>query len=245
MGSRDESEAGLQVREMFGSIAPHYDFLNHFLSASFDRLWRKRTAKRLAAILQNPSAHVLDLCCGTGDLVFSFARQARTSSRGETGPTLFGADFALPMLDLAKRKNSKRRERVSFLAADALSLPFADPHFDLVSAAFGFRNLANYKDGLREMRRVLHPGGTLAILEFCEPEAGPLALLYRFYFTRILPRIGGAISGSSEAYSYLPGSVEKFPRPEVLKSWMEEVGFTDVKYERWTCGAVALHTAIR
>lgn len=244
VGSHDEREAGQQVREMFGRIAPRYDFLNHFLSASFDKLWRKRTSKRFRAILQDPSARALDLCCGTGDLVFSFARQARQSPDKQSA-SLFGADFALPMLDLAKRKNSQRKEGVFLLAADALALPFADSHFDLVSTAFGFRNLANYKDGLRETRRILRPGGMVAILEFCEPEAGVLAALYRFYFTRILPKIGGAISGSGEAYSYLPGSVEKFPHPDVLKGWMEKVGFTNVKYERWTCGAVALHTATR
>jgi demethylmenaquinone methyltransferase / 2-methoxy-6-polyprenyl-1,4-benzoquinol methylase len=242
-GSRDEREAGLQVRGMFGQIAPRYDFLNHFLSASFDKLWRRRTAGRFSATLQNPSARVLDLCCGTGDLVFEFAKEAR-KSRG-AAPALIGADFALPMLELAKKKNAARQEKIAFLGADALILPFADSSFDLVSAAFGFRNLANYQGGLRQMLRVLRPGGALAILEFCEPEGGPLAALYRLYFTRILPKIGGAISGSGEAYSYLPGSVAKFPRPEILKGWMEQAGFKDVKYERWTCGAVALHTAVR
>ncbi|MGB6874857.1 MAG: bifunctional demethylmenaquinone methyltransferase/2-methoxy-6-polyprenyl-1,4-benzoquinol methylase UbiE [Candidatus Acidiferrales bacterium] len=243
-GSRDDREAGLQVREMFGRIAPRYDFLNHLLSASFDKLWRRCAAKRFSVILQDPSARVLDLCCGTGDLVFAFAREAR-KSRGASAVGLFGADFALPMLDLAEKKNGERRERIAFLGADALSLPFADSRFDLAATAFGFRNLANYRNGLREIRRVLCPGGTLAILEFCEPESGALAALYRFYFTRILPKVGGAISGSDEAYSYLPGSVEKFPRPEILKAWMEEAGFQDVKYERWTCGAVALHTGVR
>jgi demethylmenaquinone methyltransferase / 2-methoxy-6-polyprenyl-1,4-benzoquinol methylase len=243
-GARDEREAGLQVREMFGRIAPRYDFLNHFLSASFDKLWRRRTAQRFSAILQNPNACVLDLCCGTGDLLFAFARQARTPHNASRA-NLIGADFALPMLDLARQKNSAARPSTSFLGADALALPFADSSFDLVSAAFGFRNLANYKCGLREMRRVLRPGGSIAILEFCEPKAGPLAALYRFYFTRILPKIGGAISGSSEAYSYLPGSVEKFPQPEILKNWIEEAGFSGVNYERWTFGAVALHGGVR
>jgi demethylmenaquinone methyltransferase / 2-methoxy-6-polyprenyl-1,4-benzoquinol methylase len=244
VGARDEREAGLRVREMFGRIAPRYDFLNHFLSASFDKLWRKRTAKRFSPMLQNSNTRVLDLCCGTGDLLFAFARQARQSG-GAGCANLVGADFALPMLDFANQKNATERQAISFLGADALTLPFADSSFDLVSAAFGFRNLANYKSGLREMRRVLRPGGSIAILEFCEPEAGLLAALYRFYFTRILPGIGGAISGSSEAYSYLPGSVEKFPRPEILKIWMEEAGFSGVDYERWTFGAVALHSAVR
>lgn len=244
VGSQNERDAGLQVREMFGRIAPRYDFLNHFLSASLDKLWRKRVAARFTSILQNPDARVLDLCCGTGDLVFAFAREARSLRNAKTA-SLIGADFALPMLELAKGKNTERGAGVSFLGADALSLPFADSTFDLVSAAFGFRNLANYQSGLTEMRRVLRPSGTLAILEFCEPERGPLAALYRFYFTRILPKIGGAISGSGDAYSYLPGSVEKFPAPEILRSWMQQAGFKNVEYERWTFGAVALHTARR
>jgi demethylmenaquinone methyltransferase / 2-methoxy-6-polyprenyl-1,4-benzoquinol methylase len=243
-GSQDERQAGLQVREMFGRIAPRYDFLNHLLSASFDKLWRKRTAKCFAPLLRNPDARVLDLCCGTGDLLFAFARESHTS-RSKARARLIGADFALPMLVLAKRKTSQRGADAAFLGADALALPFADSSFDLISAAFGFRNLTNYKNGLREMRRVLRPGGALAILEFCEPEGGLLAALYRFYFRRILPKIGGAISGSGDAYSYLPGSVERFPNPDVLKNWMEEAGFRNVKCERWTCGAVALHTAER
>jgi demethylmenaquinone methyltransferase / 2-methoxy-6-polyprenyl-1,4-benzoquinol methylase len=242
-GSGDEHEAGLQVREMFGSIAPRYDFLNHFLSASFDKLWRKRTARRFSAVLQNQDARVLDLCCGTGDLVFAFAAENRKSRAA--GPQLIGADFALPMLKLARQKKAAEQSKITFLAADALALPFPNASFDLISAAFGFRNLANYQLGLREMLRLLRPGGALAILEFCEPKSGPLAALFRFYFTRILPVLGGAISGNKEAYSYLPGSVEKFPSPEILKGWMEQAGFHDVKYKRWTFGAVALHTAVR
>ncbi len=242
-GSRDEREAGLQVREMFGRIAPRYDFLNHVLSASFDKLWRKRTAHRFSAILQNPDARVLDLCCGTGDLVFAFAAEGRKPPAA--GAQLIGADFAMPMLKRARQKNAAAPSKVTFLAADALALPFPDASFDLISAAFGFRNLANYQSGLREMFRLLRPGGALAILEFCEPKSGPLAALFRFYFTRILPVLGGAISGNKEAYFYLPSSVEGFPSPEILMNWMEQAGFRDVKYERWTFGAVALHTAVR
>lgn len=242
-GVCDEREAGLRVREMFGRIAPRYDFLNHFLSASFDKLWRKRVAHRFSKIAQNPNARVLDLCCGTGDLVFAFARESRKSHAASA--QLLGADFALPMLSLARNKNADVPSPIAFLAADALALPFSDASFDLVSAAFGFRNLANYQQGLREIYRLLRPGGALAILEFCEPQSGPLAALFRFYFTRVLPVLGGAISGNKEAYSYLPGSVKKFPSPESLKNWMEQAGFREVRYERWTCGAVALHTALR
>lgn len=243
-GSRDERDAAARVREMFSRIAPRYDFLNHFLSASFDRLWRAKTARRFSPILARRDGRVLDLCCGTGDLAFALAKRARRLG-GPAGGRLFGADFSLPMLELAVKKNSAANGSVVFFAADALALPFKDGSFDLVTAAFGFRNLANYVNGLLEIHRILRPGGQLGILEFCEPRSGALASLFRFYFTRILPRVGGAISGSEEAYSYLPGSVQKFPHPEMLKTWMERAGFQDVRYERWTFGAVALHRATR
>ena len=241
-GARDESDAAVRVREMFNRIAPRYDFLNHFLSASFDKLWRARAAKHFSGVLARPDARVLDLCCGTGDLAFALAKEAK-QRRGLAPSRFFGADFSLPMLELAVQKTSAAN--VAFFAADALQLPFADGSFDLVATAFGFRNLANYESGLREIHRVLRPGGELGILEFCEPRSGVFAALFRFYFTRILPRIGGAISGSGEAYSYLPGSVRKFPHPETLKNWMEQAGFKNISYERWTFGAVALHRATR
>ena len=142
------------------------------------------------------------------------------------------------MLELAQKKNQKN---AAFLAADALALPFADASFDLVTTAFGFRNLVDYEGGLSEIARVLRPGGELGILEFCEPKSGAVAAVYEVYFSRILPRIGGAISGSGEAYSYLPESVRKFPQPQKLKEWMEAAGFAAVQFERWTCGIVALH----
>lgn len=244
-GTHDEREAQRRVRDMFSNIAPRYDFLNHFLSGSFDKLWRRRTAKRFAHILHSPNARVLDLCCGTGDLLFALEREAGNlcQQAQETPRSFFGADFALPMLNLAqsKKKATNKNCRTGFLAADALALPFPDATFDLVTTAFGFRNLVNYERGLREIARVLRPGGELGILEFCEPKSGILAALYKFYFTRILPKIGGAISGSGEAYSYLPQSVQKFPQPKILAEWLEAAGFENVQYERWTCGIVALH----
>ncbi|HXT87237.1 MAG TPA: bifunctional demethylmenaquinone methyltransferase/2-methoxy-6-polyprenyl-1,4-benzoquinol methylase UbiE [Verrucomicrobiae bacterium] len=243
-GSGDEQDAARRVRDMFSRIAPRYDFLNHFLSASFDTLWRAKTARHFAGILSRPDARVLDLCCGTGDLAFALAKRA-VRLAGSTGGRFFGADFSLPMLELASQKNSTQLGSVTFFAADALALPFEDSSFDLVATAFGFRNLANYERGLCEILRVLRPGGRLGILEFCEPRSGVLAALFRYYFTRVLPRIGGAISGSGEAYSYLPTSVQKFPNPETLKSWIEDAGFKDVSYERWTFGAVALYGATR
>ncbi|MHB8411735.1 MAG: bifunctional demethylmenaquinone methyltransferase/2-methoxy-6-polyprenyl-1,4-benzoquinol methylase UbiE [Candidatus Acidiferrales bacterium] len=246
-GAGDERDARRRVRDMFSNIAPRYDFLNHFLSASLDKIWRRRTAKRFAHILRRPGTRVLDLCCGTGDLMFALERAALRPREGiAEGPSQFlGADFALPMLELAQTKSGHTGSRASFLGADALALPFRDATFDLVTTAFGFRNLVNYEHGLREIARVLKPVGELGILEFCEPRSGVLAALYKFYFTRVLPKIGGTISGSGEAYSYLPRSVQKFPQPQVLRGWMEAAGFQNAQFERWTCGIVALHRGAR
>jgi demethylmenaquinone methyltransferase / 2-methoxy-6-polyprenyl-1,4-benzoquinol methylase len=246
-GARDEREAERQVREMFSRIAPRYDFLNHFLSLSFDRLWRRRAAKRFLRVMRRPDVQILDVCCGTGDLAFALesARKKALCYAAGTRRSIVGCDFAEPMLRRAREKTSRGGRRVEFAAGDGLRLPFRDASFDLVTTAFGFRNLANYESGLREFARVLRPGGELGILEFTEPKNGALARLYRFYFSRILPRIGGAISGSGEAYSYLPESVRKFPGPEALKEAMEKAGFRDVEFERWTCGIVALHRGVR
>lgn len=239
-GARDERDAAARVQKMFAQITPRYDFLNHLLSFSLDRVWRRRTANRFAHILRNPDARVLDLCCGTGDLAFALARK-------RAGPcaVISGVDFVEPMLTRAREKGRTSGQRITFSAADALRLPFPDRTFDLVTSAFGFRNLANYENGMREIARVLKPGGEVGILEFSEPGSGPLAGLFRFYCRQILPRLGGAISGSGEAYSYLPASVGKFPAPQELASLMERCGFTTVQFESWNFGSVLLHRARR
>jgi len=244
-GAHTEADASRKVREMFAKIAPRYDFLNHFLSFQTDRLWRKRTARLLRLILERPEADVLDLCCGTGDLSIALAREGHAR--------IFGADFAHPMLVRAKEKTASQLPKssnapprpVSFLEADALRLPFADQSFDLVTTAFGFRNLANYESGLLEIHRVLKPGGTIAILEFTEPPPGLLGALYRWYFREVLSRIGGLISGNYAAYTYLPKSVSRFFLPPELASLMQQVGYTSVTYRLWTFATVALHTAQR
>ncbi|MGB2624613.1 MAG: bifunctional demethylmenaquinone methyltransferase/2-methoxy-6-polyprenyl-1,4-benzoquinol methylase UbiE [Candidatus Acidiferrum sp.] len=244
-GAHTEADASHKVREMFSQIAPRYDLLNHLLSFQIDRLWRRRTARILLPILQRPDALVLDLCCGTGDLAFDLARAGQAR--------IVGADFSHPML---VRANEKRALELShsptgtprilpFLEADALRLPFADQSFDLVTTAFGFRNLANYEAGLLEIRRVLKPGGTIAILEFTEPPPGLLGTLYRWYFREVLSRVGGLISGHYAAYTYLPKSVSRFFRPPELASQMTAAGYTSVNFKVWTFGAVALHTAQR
>jgi demethylmenaquinone methyltransferase/2-methoxy-6-polyprenyl-1,4-benzoquinol methylase len=235
-GVRDEREAAERVQEMFARIAPRYDFLNHLLSFSLDHVWRRRTADRFKQILQRPEARVLDLCCGTGDLAFALGRQ-----RGATATPIFGADFVEGMLVRARGKAASARRSAIFIASDALNLPFPDASFDLVTSAFGFRNLANYEHGLQEIARVLKPGGEVGILEFSEPGSGPLAGVLRFYFRQVLPRIGGAISGSGEAYSYLPASVAKFPSPPELAKLMMKCGFGDTRFESWNFGSVVLH----
>jgi demethylmenaquinone methyltransferase / 2-methoxy-6-polyprenyl-1,4-benzoquinol methylase len=233
---RDEKEVADHVREMFGRIAPRYDLLNHLLSLDVDKLWRKRVAKRFRAVLRDANARVLDLCCGTGDLAFAFRREA------PGGAEITGSDFVPEMLTRARAKCAASGAKIEFVEADALSLPFGDASFDLVSCAFGFRNLANYEHGMQEILRVLKPGGEIAILEFAEPRGRIFGALYRFYFRHILPRLGGLVSGNAQAYSYLPGSVSKFPPPEELRRQLEQVGFANVGYERWTGGIVTLQT---
>jgi demethylmenaquinone methyltransferase/2-methoxy-6-polyprenyl-1,4-benzoquinol methylase len=244
-GTHTEAEASQKVREMFTEIAPSYDALNHILSLQIDRLWRARTAKLLRPILERPDALVLDLCCGTGDLALAL----RSSGKAR----IIGADFAHTMLVRARAKSILGHSQpltpdpppLPLAEADALRLPFADSSFDLVTTAFGFRNLANYEAGLCEIHRILKPGGTIAILEFTEPPAGLLGNLYRWYFRAVLPRIGGWLSGDSAAYNYLPKSVSRFFRPPELASLMASAGYTSLEFRVWTLETVALHTAVK
>jgi demethylmenaquinone methyltransferase/2-methoxy-6-polyprenyl-1,4-benzoquinol methylase len=244
-GARDEREAGLRVRDMFSRIAPRYDFLNHLLSFSLDRLWRYRTAKLLSKTLARPEARVLDLCCGTGDLTSALARRrARLLGRNaKNAAQLIGSDFVEGMLVRARAKAIAVDYNVAFAGADALTLPFRDESVDLVTAAFGFRNLSNYERGLREFARLLKHGGEIGILEFSEPEHGLMAHVFRFYFKHVLPRIGAAISGDKQAYAYLPGSVARFPSARELSALMQRCGFTDVRVHSWNFGSVLLHRA--
>jgi demethylmenaquinone methyltransferase/2-methoxy-6-polyprenyl-1,4-benzoquinol methylase len=236
-GAQTEAEAAAHVREMFGQIAPRYDLLNHLLSLDVDKLWRRRVARRFAGVLQDTKACVLDLCCGTGDLAFAFRKQAPIGAR------IVGSDFVPEMLVRARAKAEASGSNVEFIEADALALPFGDASFELVSCAFGFRNLANYERGLLEIRRVLKTGGTVAILEFSEPPGRIFGRVYRFYFRHLLPHLGGWISGNASAYTYLPSSVSKFPSPEELRKRCEQAGFAKVKLDRWTGGIVTLHSA--
>jgi len=234
-GAQTEEQAARWVRGMFGRITPRYDLLNHLLSFNIDRLWRAHTVKRVAAILERADARVLDLCCGTGDLMLALERKRRAQ--------VLGSDFCHPMLLEAQRKVERRHFSSKLFEADALALPLAGGSLDLITIAFGFRNFANYRRGLEELFRVLRPGGVLAVLEFSQPDNRAMAWAYDFYSKRVMPLVGGMISGSREAYSYLPESVRKFPDAEELAAEMRSAGFAQVSYERLTGGVVALHLA--
>ncbi len=236
-GAATEHEAAQWVRGMFGRVAPRYDLLNHLLSFNFDRSWRARTTRKLRAILHRPGFRALDLCCGTGDLLIALEREA--------GKALLGADFCHPMLVEARRKAAKCGRNPNVVEADALVLPFPDASLDLVTSAFGFRNLSNYEKGLAEIRRVLRPGGVAAILEFSQPQGRLFGAFYRLYSARVLPAVGRLISGDPSAYTYLPESVRKFPAASDLASAMRCSGFSNVEYELMTGGIVALHTGER
>jgi demethylmenaquinone methyltransferase/2-methoxy-6-polyprenyl-1,4-benzoquinol methylase len=228
-GVAGEQAAANWVRGMFGRIAGRYDLLNHLLSFNLDRRWRARMLERVGHLIQ-PNARVLDLCCGTADVLAGVEKRGKSAA--------FGSDFCHPMLVEARRKVAS-----PLFEADALALPLADSSLDLVTIAFGFRNLANYGKGLNELLRVLKPGGVVAILEFSQPRNRVFGAAYGFFSSRVLPFVGGLISGSREAYAYLPESIRKFPSAEELAREMKAAGFRRVEFERMTGGAVALHRA--
>ena len=232
---------------MFSRIAPSYDFLNHALTLSIDHWWRRKTALKFAPILARPDARVLDLCCGTGDLTFALERVRRdaasTSASGQHWIPVVGSDFAQPMLDRALVKGRNAARSAVFANADAMNMPFADATFDLVTSAFGFRNLVNYEAGLREIARVLKPGGSIGLLECTEPSQGITATMFRFYFRRVLPVVGGAVSGNREAYTYLPTSVSHFFSREGLANLLRSVDYENVETQAWNFGSIVLHSA--
>lgn len=235
-GATDQEAAARAVREMFTSIAPRYDLLNHVLSFNVDRLWWRRTARTFRHILARPNARVLDLCCGTGDMAFAMSRRA-----GKSCPQILGADFSHAMLQRAAAKSAAvAGSTPAWIEADALRLPFPDTQFDLVTSAFGFRNLANYDAGLREIVRVLRPGGECGILDFGEPR-GALGALYGFYFKTILPRVGTFISGVRGPYAYLPASVGRFPDPQEMLARMKTAGFAEATWKPYTFGIAGLY----
>jgi demethylmenaquinone methyltransferase/2-methoxy-6-polyprenyl-1,4-benzoquinol methylase len=220
------------VREMFARISPRYDLLNHLLSANLDRSWRRAVIRKLRPLL-NSDARILDVACGTGDLSVELFENI--------GGHVFGLDFCRPMLQLARRKATQ----LSLIESDALRLPFAEGSFDAVTIGFGIRNLSDVEQGLRELHRVLKPRGWAAILEFSRPTVPGLRALSNVYCGRLLPRLGGLISGSRSAYQYLPDSISRFPDQATLASMMTNVGFESVEFRNLTGGIAALHTGRR
>jgi len=217
---------------MFDRIAPRYDLLNHVLSGSVDRTWWWRTARRFRHILERPDAKVLDICCGTGDMTRALLRW-----RPAGGEPVIAADFSQEMLARARQKLAGRRAEV--IEADALRLPMADESLDLITTAFGFRNLVNYQAGLVEFYRALAPGGELGILD-CSKPGGVMGKLYALYFRRVLPAVGSWISGDLGAYGYLPDSVERFPAPPVVLDMMRSAGFVEVSWTPYSFGIAGL-----
>lgn len=225
-------EHAARVREMFSNIAGRYDVLNHLLSANVDKSWRRLVAERVKQKLPSSHALVLDVACGTGDLSQTLFES--------TGARVVGTDFCRPMLSIAAEK---LHHNIRLIESDALHLPFADCSFDVVTIAFGLRNLSSVENGLVEMRRVLKPGGWMAVLEFSKPSNKILRAVFGVYFTRLLPLMGGVISGSRSAYTYLPASVSRFPDQSELLQMMQQAGFSQVSYENLTGGIAALHLA--
>jgi demethylmenaquinone methyltransferase/2-methoxy-6-polyprenyl-1,4-benzoquinol methylase len=234
MGIQGDNPAGLSkavlVRSMFSEIAPRYDFLNHALSLNIDRRWRRFMIEKLAGHLRD-GAVALDLCCGTADLALELGAQV---------PTL-GIDFCHPMLTLGLKKVRSAGLPIRLVEADALHVPIADDIFDVVTMGFGLRNLETPEGGLHEILRVLKRGGRCAVLEFSHPVVPLFRGLFHFYFSHILPRIGNAVSRSGFAYQYLPDSVKAFPDQEGLKSLMQAVGFSNVRYYNLFGGVAAVH----
>ncbi|HLJ91060.1 MAG TPA: ubiquinone/menaquinone biosynthesis methyltransferase [Candidatus Angelobacter sp.] len=230
-GAADEDSAAQAVRRMFDEIAPRYDFLNHTLSMNVDRLWWRKTARTFRHLFTGPEVKVLDLCAGTGDLSVAL-RAAGSQVR------IYALDFSHQMLQHGLPKYAARS--IQPVEADALKLPLPDGCMDLVVSSFGFRNLANYDGGLREIFRVLKPGGEMGILDFSEP-GGLLGKLYGFYFRHVLPRIGTLVSGVRGPYEYLPASVEKFPSPSEMQRRMESVGFSETSWTPYTFGIAGLY----
>ena len=217
---------------MFARISPRYDLLNHVLSANIDKRWRRRVVKRVQSLMP-PNARVLDVGCGTGDLSIELF--------DKTAADVVGIDFCNPMLQLARQK----APQLTFIEGDALQLPFPDASFDMMTVGFVLRNLSSVTGGLAEFKRVLRPGGWLAILEFSQPTVPGVRKLVRFYYSSLLPRIGGALSGSRSAYQYLPDSITKFPDQETLAGMMRATGFGEVGFENLSGGIAALHLGRR
>ncbi len=232
-------KSGPRVRQMFGEIAARYDLLNHLLSLGVDRYWRWQTVRSVPPVA---GGKLLDLCTGTGDLALAYQRVAQ----GEV--QIVGADFCHEMLAIGRKKGLQARfpGKLTFIEADAQHLPLASDQFQVVSVAFGLRNIAETDVGLREMVRVCAPGGRVAVLEFSTPTWQPFKAVYGWYFRHVLPRIGQLLARNRHsAYSYLPASVGEFPQGDQLAERMRAAGLTNVWYRGFTLGVATLYVGTK
>lgn len=259
-GTTTDQDAAANVQQMFDTIAPKYDLLNHVLSVGIDRWWWSRAARTFRPILQRPEAIALDLCCGTGDMTLALLKhrpesaqnrvpQVSTLRPGIEAPSnpntpapILAVDFSHQMLSRGAEKFAPHN--IIPIEADALHLPIASNSIDLVTSAFGFRNLSNYEAGLAELHRILRPGGQIGILDFNQP-TGLTGALYNLYFKQILPRFGGLISGDPAAYTYLPDSVGRFPRPSRMIEMIQQAGFVKATWTSYTFGTAGLYRATK
>lgn len=224
-----EPGKGAGVKRLFGAIAGRYDFANHLLSGGMDFLWRRRAA---AIVRAEKPARILDVATGSGDIALALQKACSDA-------TIIATDFCQPMLDRAKVKGVK-----NIVLADALALPFPTADFDVLTVAFGLRNMEDWSRALGEMARVIRPGGLLLVLDFSVPPQ-PLRTLYRFYLHRIMPRLASLVTGEKSAYDYLADSIETFPCGPAMNTLIESCGFTGAKCEPLTGGIVSLYTARR
>ncbi len=232
-------KSGNRVKQMFGAIAPNYDRMNHLLSMNVDRYWRWRTVRKVRPEGTDP---ILDICTGTGDLAFALLKRT-----GGQAPVV-AADFCREMLEIGRGKQAGVRnpDQITFVEADAQALPFETDTFQVVSVAFGLRNVADTDQGLREMARVCRPQGRVAVLEFSMPRRQPMKALYGWYFRNVLPRIGQWLARNDhEAYSYLPESVSEFPEGPALVRRMEEAGLSEVRFYPLTMGIATLYVGVK
>lgn len=238
-GTTTDQDAAANVQQMFDTIAPKYDLLNHVLSVGIDRWWWSRAARTFRPVLQRPEVVALDLCCGTGDMTLALLKhRPKTDSEAP----ILAVDFSHQMLSRGAEKFAPHN--IIPIEADALHLPIASNSIDLVTSAFGFRNLSNYEAGLAELHRILRPGGQIGILDFNQP-TGLTGALYNLYFKQILPRFGGLVSGDPAAYTYLPESVGRFPRPSRMIELIQQAGFINAAWISYTFGTAGLYRATK
>ena len=229
--SYDEDRAP-KVREMFSRLARRYDLVNDVMSFGMHRIWKRQTV-RLALAGAPRNARVLDLCCGSGDLCFLAEEQGAEA--------VFGVDFTLPMLAVAKRRRQESGRRSRFIQADALRLPFRDGSFDVLTIGYGLRNVADIPAALSEMRRVLAPGGRAVVLDFGKPDRALPAALYRAYLGTVMPAVGWIFHRDPQTYAYIPASLERYPAQRGVESLMRSAGFGEVRYEERLLGTMGIN----